>query len=38
LANWMPLGSASEIAPGQFRFTDTQTTNYAKRFYCTRSP
>jgi hypothetical protein len=37
-ANWTFLGSATEIAPGQFQFTDTQATNHAKRFYRTHSP
>jgi len=36
-SEWMVLG-VTEIAPGQFQFTDTHATNYAKRFYRTRSP
>ena len=37
--NWTPLGAASEIAPGQFQFTDPQTiTNNQERFYRIRTP
>lgn len=36
--NWAPLGPASEIAPGQFQFLDTDVTNNARRFYRVRSP
>ncbi len=35
--NWTVLGSATEIAPGQFRFTDPQATNDPLRFYRVRS-
>jgi N-acetylneuraminic acid mutarotase len=37
LSNWISLGTASEILPGQFEFTDTQATNYPARFYRVRS-
>ena len=37
-SNWTVLGAATEISPGQFQFTDTQTTNYPHRFYSLRSP
>lgn len=35
---WNVLGNATEIVPGQFLFTDTQTTNTVQRFYRTRLP
>jgi len=35
--NWTTLGSATEVSPGQFQFTDTQT-NLPRRFYRVRSP
>ncbi len=38
LANWTLLGPAAEISSGQFRFTDSQATNYPARFYRVRSP
>jgi hypothetical protein len=38
LSDWTSLGSAIEIAPGQFQFTDAQRANYARRFYRIRSP
>jgi hypothetical protein len=36
--NWTVLRPATEIAPGQFQFTDTQAANYPQRFYQVRSP
>ncbi len=38
ITNWTVLGSAIEISPGQFQFTDLQTTNVPQRFYIIRSP
>ena len=38
LSNWTALGGVTEVAPGQFQFTDEQTTNSARRFYRLRSP
>ena len=38
LANWTVLGTATEAPPGQYQFTDPQTTNSATRFYRVRSP
>jgi len=38
LSDWVALGLATEIFPGQFQFTDTQATNYSNRFYRVRSP
>jgi len=32
-SNWTALGGATEVAPGQFQFTDLQATNYLQRFY-----
>jgi hypothetical protein len=37
-SEWMVLGGVSEIAPGQFQFTDTQATNFPQRYYRVRSP
>jgi hypothetical protein len=37
-SNWTVLGAATEIAPGQFQFTDAQAMNSAHRFYCVKSP
>jgi alpha-tubulin suppressor-like RCC1 family protein len=37
-SNWMVLGSATEVASGQFQFTDTQATNWGQRYYRVRSP
>jgi hypothetical protein len=36
--NWTALGGITEIAPGQFQFTDAQATNYTQRFYGVRVP
>ena len=38
LSNWSVLGVATESAPGQFQFTDSQATNNGQRFYRVRSP
>jgi GH25 family lysozyme M1 (1,4-beta-N-acetylmuramidase) len=38
LSNWTALGSATEISPGQFLFTDPQATNLPQRYYRIRSP
>jgi hypothetical protein len=38
LSNWTALGGAVEFSPGQFRFTDTQSTNFPGRFYGIRAP
>ena len=38
LSNWTVLGSATEVSPGQFQFTDPQATNTPQRFYRVRSP
>jgi hypothetical protein len=35
---WTMLGAATQTAPGQFRFSDPQTTNKAWRFYRVTSP
>ena len=37
-SNWTTLGTAAEISSGQFQFTDSGTTNNARRFYRVRSP
>jgi len=37
LSNWMALGGATEVAPGQFQFADPQATNSPRRFYRIRS-
>lgn len=38
LNNWTTLGAPTEIAPGQFQFTDAQATNRARSFYRVISP
>jgi len=37
-SNWTVLGQAFEVAPGEFQFTDPQTTNNPQRFYRVSSP
>ena len=37
MANWTVLGTATEISPGQYQFTDLQATN-SQCFYRIRSP
>jgi hypothetical protein len=37
LGNWTPLGLVYETSPGQFQFTDPQSTNNQQRFYGVRS-
>src|SRR4029434_94491 len=37
-ADWMPIGSATEIAPGVFEFTDADAGGFQRRFYQLRSP
>jgi Kelch motif len=36
--HWTAVGGATEIADGQFQFTDTGATNYPRRFYRIESP
>jgi len=38
LSNWTVLGAVTEIAPGQFTFSNAQMTNNPQRFYHVRSP
>jgi hypothetical protein len=38
LSNWDVLGAPTESPPGQYQFTDSQTTNSRGRFYRVRSP
>jgi hypothetical protein len=38
LGNWTVLGAVAEISPGQFQFTDPETTNHLQRFYRVSSP
>jgi hypothetical protein len=38
LSNWTVLGSITEVSPGQYQFTDTQTSGQPRRFYRVRSP
>ncbi len=37
-SNWTSLGAVPEVAPGQFQFTDSQTTNRTWGFYRVASP
>jgi hypothetical protein len=36
LATWTLLGSVTEVAPGQFQFSDVAATNWPQRFYRVR--
>jgi len=38
LSSWTVLGTAAEILPGQYQFTDNQAGSNRRRFYCVRSP
>jgi sugar lactone lactonase YvrE len=38
LGSWNRLGAASEVAPGQFQFTDSAASGSASRFYIVRYP
>ena len=38
LSSWSAIGSATQIAPGQYRFTDAAATNFTRRFYQLRTP
>jgi hypothetical protein len=38
LSAWPVIGVATETPPGQFQFTDSQATSFARRFYSVRSP
>jgi hypothetical protein len=38
LNTWTTVGTAIETSPGQFKFTDLQATNFARRFYRVRTP
>jgi hypothetical protein len=39
LSNWMPVGAVTNIAAGQYQFTDPGTkTNQRQRFYLLRQP
>ena len=38
LSQWTVLGQTTEIAPGQFQFTDPTATNTSRRFFVVRSP
>jgi len=38
LADWSPIGTATQISPGVYRFTDVSATNYSHRYYQLRSP
>ena len=38
LADWPALGTATELAPGQYQFADPLGTNHVPRFYRVRWP
>ncbi len=38
IANWSAVGAATEATPTRYQFTDTQATNYPRRFYRVLSP
>jgi hypothetical protein len=37
-SQWTTLGSATEVSPGQFQFSDPQAAASQQRFYVIRSP
>jgi hypothetical protein len=37
-SNWIVVGLAAEMAPGQFQFTDPKAVKDPQRFYRVRSP
>lgn len=37
-SQWTILGTATQISPGAYQFTDSQATNFPQRFYQVRSP
>jgi hypothetical protein len=37
-SNWPVLGTATEVSPGQYQFTDFAATNAARQFYRVQSP
>ena len=37
-SNWISLGTLTDNPPGIFQFTDSQMTNYSRRFYRVTSP
>jgi hypothetical protein len=37
IATWTPVGSATEVLPGDYEFTDINATNAPQRFYRVRS-
>jgi hypothetical protein len=37
-SNWIWLGFAREITPGEFQFSDLNSTNRSQEFYRIRSP
>ena len=37
-SNWTVLGAASVLSPGVYQYTDTQASNFPRRFYQVRSP
>jgi hypothetical protein len=38
LMNWASIGSATQISPGLYQFTDNAATNHPRRFYQLRNP
>jgi hypothetical protein len=38
LANWIPVGTATEVLPGDYEFSDATSTNTPQHFYRIRSP
>lgn len=38
LQDWAPLGAALPVAPGWYRFSDLEATNFPRRFYQLRAP
>jgi hypothetical protein len=38
MVNWTAIGPATQTSPGLFQYTDTNATNYERRYYQFRSP
>jgi hypothetical protein len=38
LIDWISIGTATQVLPGWFQFTDTEAANIEQRFYQLRAP
>ena len=37
LSDWSAIGAAIQVSPNRYQFTDTDATNYPRRFYQLRA-